>query len=93
MEMGTREGGLRAGTRLTVFSIRKTKAGATIWVRAGNGFVNKDHSVNLWLDVLPIDGALHAREQVVDRRDAVVIPDGAANVVADLANAQVEGHS
>jgi hypothetical protein len=94
METGMRETTLKAGTKLTVFSIRKTRNGGTIWVRAGNGFVNKDSSVNLYLDVLPLDGTLHAREQVVERRDSVAVPAGTpANVAADLANAQVEGHS
>jgi hypothetical protein len=49
------------GKRLAVFSIRESKGGS-IWVRAGNAFVNKDGSLNVVLDVLPLDGRLHVRE-------------------------------
>ncbi len=52
---------LVAGKRLAVFSIRENKGGS-IWVRAGSAFVNKDGSLNLLLDVLPLDGKLHVRE-------------------------------
>ena len=59
---------LMAGKRLAVFSIREGKGGS-IWVRAGSAFVNKDGSLNLLLDVLPLDGKLHVRE-AAERRDA-----------------------
>ncbi|MBL9037418.1 MAG: hypothetical protein JNG84_02780 [Archangium sp.] len=49
------------GRRLAVFSIRAGKNGS-IWVRAGWAEVNRDASVNLHLDVLPLDGRLHVRE-------------------------------
>jgi len=52
---------LVAGKRLAVFSIRENKGGS-VWVRAGSAFVNKDGSLNLLLDVLPLDGKLHVRE-------------------------------
>jgi hypothetical protein len=52
---------LVAGKRLAVFSIRENKGGS-LWVRAGSAFVNKDGSLNLLLDVLPLDGKLHVRE-------------------------------
>jgi hypothetical protein len=52
---------LVAGKRLAVFSIRESKGGS-IWVRAGSAFVNKDGSMNVLLDVLPLDGKLHVRE-------------------------------
>ncbi|MBK7857259.1 MAG: hypothetical protein IPJ65_01290 [Archangiaceae bacterium] len=45
-----------------VFAIRNKAAGQTIWVRAGVAFVQPDDSMNLILDVLPIDGQLHIRE-------------------------------
>jgi hypothetical protein len=50
------------GKRYAVFAIRTTKRGETIWVRAGVAFVQPDDSMNLTLDVLPIDGQLHIRE-------------------------------
>lgn len=58
---------LTAGKRLAVFSIREGKGGS-IWVRAGSAFVNKDGSLNVLLDVLPLDGKLHVRE-AAERKD------------------------
>lgn len=52
---------MESGKRLAVFSIKEAKGGS-IWVRAGTAFVNKDGSLNLLLDVLPLDGKLHVRE-------------------------------
>jgi hypothetical protein len=52
---------LTAGKRLAVFSIRENKGGS-VWVRAGSAFVNRDGSLNVLLDVLPLDGRLHVRE-------------------------------
>jgi hypothetical protein len=52
---------LTQGKRLAVFSIREGKGG-TVWVRAGSAFVNRDGSLNVLLDVLPLDGKLHVRE-------------------------------
>ena len=49
------------GKRYAVFAIRSVK-GQTIWVRAGVAFVQPDDSMNLTLDVLPLDGQLHIRE-------------------------------
>ena len=54
---------LTTGKRLAVFSIRETKGGST-WIRAGSAFVNRDGSLNVLLDVLPLDGKLHVREAV-----------------------------
>jgi hypothetical protein len=50
------------GKRYSVFSIRTTKKHETIWVRAGIAYVNADDSMNLYLDVLPMEGQLHVRE-------------------------------
>ena len=47
--------------RYAVFSIRQ-KGNGSIWTRAGSAFLNKDGSINLYLDVLPLDGTLHVRE-------------------------------
>lgn len=38
------------------------KEGGTYWVRCGSGFLNKDSSINLYLDVMPFDGKLTIRE-------------------------------
>lgn len=48
--------------RYAVFSIRKVSEGNTVWVRAGSAWLNKDDSMNVYLDVLPLDGKLHVRE-------------------------------
>ncbi len=49
------------GKSLAVFSIKKGRNGS-IWVRAGWAELNRDGSLNLHLDVLPLDGHLHVRE-------------------------------
>jgi hypothetical protein len=56
--------------RFAVFSIRKAKRGSTIWVRAGSGIQNRDGSINVWLDVLPMDGQLHLRDAATVKLDA-----------------------
>lgn len=53
------------GKRLTVFVLRETKNKGqtyTVWIEAGSAWVNRDGSVNVYLNVLPIDGELHIRE-------------------------------
>src|SRR4051794_30797733 len=50
------------GKRYSVFSIRTTKKHETIWVRSGFATVNPDDSMNVVLDVLPMEGQLHIRE-------------------------------
>lgn len=82
---------LTAGKRLAVFSIREGKGGS-IWVRAGSAFVNKDGSLNVLLDVLPLDGKLHVRE-AADRKDSMQAASGRYTSDAGLESALVEGHS
>ena len=48
--------------RFAVFSIRKDRNGTVIWTRAGTGHTNRDGSINVFLDVLPIAGELHLRD-------------------------------
>ncbi len=61
------------GKRYHVFSMREGKerdgSTSTLWVRAGSAWVNRDGSLNVYLDVLPIDGKLQVRE-AQDKRDA-----------------------
>jgi hypothetical protein len=67
------------GKRHTVFSIKEspTKNGpASIWVRAGTAWVNRDGSINVYLDVLPLDGKLHIREAAT--QDGAPAPDAEA---------------
>ncbi|MGV3625219.1 MAG: hypothetical protein ACO1OB_30680 [Archangium sp.] len=59
------------GKRYQVFSIKETiedKEKKSVWVKAGSAFVNRDGSINVYLDVLPLDGKLHVREPLEDRR-------------------------
>jgi len=64
---------MEPGKPLAVFSIRPGRNGS-IWVRAGWAEVNRDGSVNLHLDVLPLDGKLHVRETAERRADASTLP-------------------
>jgi hypothetical protein len=84
---------LTAGKRLAVFSIREGKGGS-IWVRAGSAFVNKDGSLNVLLDVLPLDGKLHVRE-AADKRDTAQAGGGGGRYGLDggLDSLPVGGHS
>ncbi|PZR11809.1 MAG: hypothetical protein DI536_15840 [Archangium gephyra] len=59
------------GKTLAVFSIRPGKHGS-IWVRAGFAEVNRDGSLNLHLDVLPLDGRLHIRESYERARETAL---------------------
>lgn len=50
------------GKRYAVYSVRHKEGKAAVWVRAGYAYANRDGSVNVSLDVLPLDGKLHIRE-------------------------------
>ena len=54
------------------------RAGRTLWIRVGIGFVNRDDSINLYLDALPVSGQLQVRQY--RRRD-----DAAPNAPEPLA--------
>lgn len=85
----------------SVFAIRKGK----VWVSAGRAVQAADGSLNVTLDVLPLDGQLHIRPiadqvkpqifVVLDGADGLVImeqarPSGPAVKVGELAHGQ--GH-
>lgn len=42
------------------------------WTKVGIGFLNRDYSINVILDALPVNGKLHLRERGVpgEERDA-----------------------
>ena len=46
-----------------VFNIVEGKDGKDRWVKIGHAFVNKDGSINAYLDVYPRDGKLQIRER------------------------------
>lgn len=57
--------------RYQVFSIREVvekNEKKSVWVKAGSAWVNRDASINIYLDVLPIDGKLHVREAIDEKR-------------------------
>ncbi|MBX7114050.1 MAG: hypothetical protein K1X64_06895 [Myxococcaceae bacterium] len=67
--------------RFNVFSItQKNNANGAVWARAGTAYTNRDGSLNIYLDVLPLEGQLHLRE-VLSRREEAVVP--APNTVAN----------
>ena len=44
--------------------------GKTFWQRLGVAFVNRDESLNVYLDGLPVNGKLQLRDWDEPRRDA-----------------------
>ena len=59
--------------RLQVFSIKEIREGTEtkkLWLKAGSAWVNRDGSINVYLDVLPLDGKLHIREARDEKTEA-----------------------
>jgi hypothetical protein len=56
----------------SVFTIVEAKEGAQKrWVRIGIGFVNRDDSINVRLDAVPVNGRIHIRDyQRLEREGA-----------------------
>lgn len=46
-----------------VFNIIEGKDGKERWVKIGHAFLNRDGSINAYLDVYPRDGKLQIRER------------------------------
>lgn len=73
---------LANGKRYQVFSVKDRPEGEkAVWVKAGAAFVNRDGSLNVYLDVLPLDGKLHVRE-ALEKKDEV---KGGAELGLELA--------
>ncbi len=53
-----------AGMRFEVFTVvePKKEGGKSFWVRVGTGFENRDGSISVYLDALPVNGKLQIRE-------------------------------
>jgi len=51
-------------TRLNVFSPVESgkEPKRTFWLRVGNAYVNRDGSINVYLDAFPMNGRLQLRE-------------------------------
>jgi hypothetical protein len=81
-------GVLVTGKRYQVFSMkeRSDKTGGgdknTVWVKAGSAWVNRDGSLNVYLDVLPLDGRLHVREAADKKEGGESRPTDAVAEVA-----------
>lgn len=52
----------QATRRKDVFHIVEREGHDPIWTRIGLAFVNRDDSLNLYLDMFPINGRLHVRD-------------------------------
>lgn len=50
------------GKRKRVVCPVSGKDGKTYWMRMGTAYVNRDSSINLYLDCLPTNGRLQVRE-------------------------------
>jgi len=57
--------------RFNVFTPVEKKDSKTFWLRVGTAFTNKDESINVYLDALPMNGKLQLREPspATDERD------------------------
>jgi hypothetical protein len=49
-------------TMKTVFTVVDRGQGKSVWIRIGVGFTNRDGSLNLRLDALPVSGTLQVRD-------------------------------
>lgn len=58
--------------RLIAFAVRKTKDGKQVWTRAGLAHVADDRTINVQLDVLPLDGAIQLRDEALARGECWV---------------------
>ena len=45
----------------TVYTIVE-RGGRRLWLRIGTAFINRDQSLNVRLDAMPVNGQLHIRE-------------------------------
>ncbi|MBL8934239.1 MAG: hypothetical protein JNM69_06790 [Archangium sp.] len=55
-----------SGERLVAYAIRERPHSASSWVRIGSAWLNRDGSLNLYLDALPVDGKVHVRRPPVN---------------------------
>ena len=87
--------GMVSGNRTRMFKVLcpvERKDGATYWMRVGSAFPNKDQSINLYLDALPLGhNKLQLREMEDEdfgrgkKRDIDSPPSaGSAGLAADL---------
>jgi hypothetical protein len=56
--------------RLNVYALVEREEKKTIWLRVGTAFVNKDESINVYLDAVPLAGKLQIRRPSENNKDA-----------------------
>jgi hypothetical protein len=54
MSDGTTGGGTGGGKRLAVYAINEKEGGGSWWQRIGTAFTNRDGSLGIYLDALPL---------------------------------------
>ncbi len=52
----------RSTTMKEVYNIIERDNAKPVWTRVGIGFVNRDNSINIILESLPLNGKLHVRD-------------------------------
>lgn len=50
------------GIKLAYTIVERNKDGRKFWVRVGAAFVNRDGSLSVKLDAMPVNGQLHIRD-------------------------------
>ena len=65
---------MAGGKRYQVYSINESievqGKPTEQWIKAGAAWLNRDGSMNVYLDVLPLGGKLHVREVKVEAQDS-----------------------
>ncbi len=69
----------------TVYTVIERGQGKSIWVRVGTGYTNRDGSLNLRLDAIPVNGMLQVREWDSGERryDTLDAPPHSRSIVRD----------
>ncbi len=62
-------------TMKIVYTVVERSPGKAFWTRVGVGFVNRDGSLNLRLDAMPVNGTLQVRDW--EERDGIGKPPAA----------------
>lgn len=52
-----------------VYHIANKDGEKAIWTRIGIAFVNKDDSLNVLLNTIPLDGKIHIRDKISKKGD------------------------
>lgn len=51
-----------------VFHITEREGKKAVWTRIGAAFINRDNSMNVLLNSIPLDGKLHIRDRNDNKR-------------------------